>query len=98
MRYPWEFGAVVLTAKPPLVSHEDTSGGVTTTISDRRVAFKAAGRPIKNFIRKWLFQAHFLLRRLAYNLRRHGAANTLLLECDRAVNSPQRKHGKPDYL
>jgi glycosyl transferase family 25 len=88
LRYPWEFGAVVLTVKPPLVCHEDCSGGATTTICDRRAAFKADDRWLQNLLRKWSFQAHFLVKRLAYNIRRHGAANALLLECGRGIESP----------
>jgi len=92
IRYPWEYDATVLTVRPPLVSHEDTSGGATTTIIDRRTAFKADGKLVKDSFRKWSFQARFLCKRLAYNIRRHGLANALLLECGRAVDSPRREH------
>jgi len=91
MRYPWEFDAVVLTVNPPLVSHEDTSGGATTTICDRRTAFKADRKLVKDSLRKWSFQARFLCRRLAYNIRRHGVLNALGLECGLAVDSPRRE-------
>jgi glycosyl transferase family 25 len=98
MRYPWEFGAVVLTAYPPLADHKDTSGGATTTITDRRAAFKSDSRLIKNIIRKWSFQTHFLLMRLAYNIRRHGAANALLLEFGQTINSPRREPAQQESI